>query len=489
MDVNEQSGGWNPIVVLALHCHNVQKSLLQTPKPPPYASVSSNASHDHSTNSLVSALTAMKKGMPPAVLTLFRSNNNNINNIINSSNNSNERENSNLSCSCSGRSSGSKAFLGVSIPNSGLFGGFDHPEKAIALSCSFCEARRDSMDMENRSPKPFLGFNLQGFSIAGFNRSGTEQDATTTTSTTTTTKGCCCAKSRMMENQNHKVDIHKEAGMDASIINVSIMVMSMFGQEKQGEKEKEKGKPIVHFQHNNNSVCKLPECSSSIGKTSSARPVKDNDLHPLLQIPVFGFLSQHLSRQVIQKPSTKCDRKRSRLVCACGNREEERTHDLSRRKAAKRPFLGVFLASFMQPKVPAIEFLVANGKKRMRTTRLASLGFARLQGEPEGSTRTVVVPDEVRDEVIVETGSLSEKLKSSGLQPIQVKLPNMEGLRSSLSTLSVKELVDRVTELSKLGKSAQDYPDKKKLTSVQDFFRYTEAEGESTVNKAIDSCC
>lgn len=143
----------------------------------------------------------------------------------------------------------------------------------------------------------------------------------------------------------------------------------------------------------------------------------------------------------------------------------------------------------MQPKVPAIEFLVANGKKRMRTTRLASLGFARLQGEPEGSTRTVVVPDEVRDEVIVETGSLSEKLKSTGLQPIQVKLPNMEGLRSSLSTLSVKELVDRVTELSKLGKSAQDYPDKKKLTSVQDFFRYTEAEGETTVNEAIDSCC
>lgn len=484
MDVNEQSGGWNPIVVLALHCHNVQKSLLQTPKPPPYPSVSSNAPHDHSTNSLVSALTAMKKGMPPAVLTLFRNNNN----INNSSNNSNERENSNFSCSCSGRSSGSKAFLGVSIPNSGLFGGFDHTEKAIALSCSFCEARRDSMDMESRSPKPFLGFNLQGFSIAGFNKSGTEQETTTTT-----TKGCCCAKGRMMENQNHKVDIHKEAGMDASIINVSIMVMSMFGQEKQGDKEKEKerekGKPIVHFQHNNNSVCKLPECSSSIGQTSSARPVKDNDLHPLLQIPVFGFLSQHLSRQVIQKPSTKCDRKRSCLVCACGNREEEGTNDLSRRKAAKRPFLGIFLASFMQPKVPAIEFLVANGKKRMRTTRLASLGFARLQGEPEGSTRTVVVPDEVRDEVIVETGSLSEKLKSTGLQPIQVKLPNMEGLRSSLSTLSVKELVDRVTELSKLGKSAQDYPDKKKLTSVQDFFRYTEAEGETTVNESMDSCC
>ena len=217
--------------------------------------------------------------------------------------------------------------------------------------------------------------------------------------------------------------------------------------------------------------------------------MKDNDLHPLLQIPVFGFLSQHLSRQVIQKSSTKCDRKRSRLVCACGNQEEEGTHDLSRRKAAKRPFLGIFLASFMQPKVPAIEFLVANGKKRMRTTRLASLGFARLQGEPEGSTRTVVVPDEVRDEVIVETGSLSEKLKSTGLQPIQVKLPNMEGLRSSLSNLSVKELVDRVTELSKLGKSAQDYPDKKKLTSVQDFFRYTEAEGETTVNETIDSCC
>ena len=27
MEGQEQAGGWNPIVVLALHCHNVQKSL------------------------------------------------------------------------------------------------------------------------------------------------------------------------------------------------------------------------------------------------------------------------------------------------------------------------------------------------------------------------------------------------------------------------------------------------------------------------------
>jgi hypothetical protein len=49
-----------------------------------------------------------------------------------------------------------------------------------------------------------------------------------------------------------------------------------------------------------------------------------------------------------------------------------------------------------------------------------------------------------------------------------------------LATLGVKEgvqeLVERVT--TSMTKSSSNYPDKKKLTSVQDFFRYTEAEGK-----------
>ncbi|KAF1880426.1 hypothetical protein Lal_00011484 [Lupinus albus] len=55
-----------------------------------------------------------------------------------------------------------------------------------------------------------------------------------------------------------------------------------------------------------------------------------------------------------------------------------------------------------------------------------------------------------------------------------IPLSNVERLKSTLSSVSLPELVELIPQL---GKTSKDHPDKKKLFSVHDFFRYTEAEG------------
>ncbi|CAG7907947.1 mitochondrial substrate carrier family protein C [Brassica rapa] len=61
---------------------------------------------------------------------------------------------------------------------------------------------------------------------------------------------------------------------------------------------------------------------------------------------------------------------------------------------------------------------------------------------------------------------------ASGL--LSIPLSNVERLKSTLSTISLTELIEL---LPQLGRPSGDHPDKKKLISVQDFFRYTESEG------------
>jgi hypothetical protein len=54
----------------------------------------------------------------------------------------------------------------------------------------------------------------------------------------------------------------------------------------------------------------------------------------------------------------------------------------------------------------------------------------------------------------------------------------VERLRSTLSAVSLTELIELVPQLvSRSSTSADGHPDKKKLFSVQDFFRYAEIEG------------
>ncbi|KAL6597539.1 hypothetical protein ACP70R_046979 [Stipagrostis hirtigluma subsp. patula] len=62
---------------------------------------------------------------------------------------------------------------------------------------------------------------------------------------------------------------------------------------------------------------------------------------------------------------------------------------------------------------------------------------------------------------------------------LNIPLSNVERLRSTLSAVSLVELIELVPQLVNRSSTAADgHPDKKKLFSVQDFFRYAEIEGK-----------
>lgn len=125
-----------------------------------------------------------------------------------------------------------------------------------------------------------------------------------------------------------------------------------------------------------------------------------------------------------------------------------------------------------------IEGLI-NGKKADFDGVLSNLGFARVGGAPAsfvGATSSVNTEGESHASCDdkEEPMSRSPQKVASGL--LNIPLSNVERLKSTLSTVSLAELVEFMPHL---GRSSSDYPDKKKLFSVQDFFRYTEAEGKN----------
>ncbi|XP_039002467.1 mitochondrial substrate carrier family protein C-like [Hibiscus syriacus] len=108
---------------------------------------------------------------------------------------------------------------------------------------------------------------------------------------------------------------------------------------------------------------------------------------------------------------------------------------------------------------------------------LGNLKFARVGGVPSGMVRVASQVNEEGDDGVStgsreETASNSPQKLASGI--LSIPLSNVERLKSTLSTVSLTELIEL---LPLLGRSSQDHPDKKKLFSVQDFFRYTESEG------------
>nr|KYP74758.1 hypothetical protein KK1_007449 [Cajanus cajan] len=74
-----------------------------------------------------------------------------------------------------------------------------------------------------------------------------------------------------------------------------------------------------------------------------------------------------------------------------------------------------------------------------------------------------------------EAGGNSNSPQKVANNIFSIPLSNVERLRSTLSTVSLTELIEL---LPQLGRTVKDHPDKKKLISVQDFFRYTESEGK-----------
>ncbi|KAK4743127.1 hypothetical protein SAY87_001128 [Trapa incisa] len=109
---------------------------------------------------------------------------------------------------------------------------------------------------------------------------------------------------------------------------------------------------------------------------------------------------------------------------------------------------------------------------------LGNLRFARVGGVPPSmvdatsSVREVGLDGVGRGHNQEPEATTSAQRFASGI--LSIPLSNVERLRSTLSILSLTELVELVPQL---GRPSKDYPDKKKLFSVQDFFKYTESEG------------
>lgn len=138
-------------------------------------------------------------------------------------------------------------------------------------------------------------------------------------------------------------------------------------------------------------------------------------------------------------------------------------------------------------------FSILEGKRADVNGFLGNLKFARVGGVPSSMVGVPSVKD-VGDEGISnsvnqeESGGNSPQKLANGL--LSIPLSNVERLRSTLSTVSLTELIELLPQIGRPSKD--DHPDKKKLFSVQDFFRYTEAEGmfftsKSSLVKMLDN--
>ncbi|MCL7032046.1 hypothetical protein MKW94_004651 [Papaver nudicaule] len=121
---------------------------------------------------------------------------------------------------------------------------------------------------------------------------------------------------------------------------------------------------------------------------------------------------------------------------------------------------------------------IFKGRKEDVNSFLGNLSFARVGGVPSSMVGVPSVKEEDED---IETNESKEEPESNNTPQkiatglLNIPLSNVERLRSTLSTYSLSELIELVPQLGRPSKD--DHPDKKKLFSVQDFFRYTESEG------------
>ncbi|GFP82636.1 probable S-adenosylmethionine carrier 2 chloroplastic [Phtheirospermum japonicum] len=123
-------------------------------------------------------------------------------------------------------------------------------------------------------------------------------------------------------------------------------------------------------------------------------------------------------------------------------------------------------------------FSILEGKRADVNGFFGNLKFARVGGVPSSIVDSPAVKDEgVNSNAAVnqeESGGNSPQKLANGL--LSIPLSNVERLRSTLATVSLAELIELFPQIGRSSKD--DHPDKKKLFSVQDFFRYTEAEGK-----------
>ncbi|GJM88212.1 hypothetical protein PR202_ga04248 [Eleusine coracana subsp. coracana] len=133
---------------------------------------------------------------------------------------------------------------------------------------------------------------------------------------------------------------------------------------------------------------------------------------------------------------------------------------------------------------------VIDGKRADFDGFLSGLGFAKVGAPPPASGIMGASPTTAPAALVSDHEDNSGTVQDNGggapqQQPqrlaarlLDVPLSNVERLRSTLLTVSLAELIELVPQLvGRSSTSADGHPDKKKLFSVQDFFRYAEVEG------------
>ncbi|XP_073019198.1 uncharacterized protein [Primulina eburnea] len=122
---------------------------------------------------------------------------------------------------------------------------------------------------------------------------------------------------------------------------------------------------------------------------------------------------------------------------------------------------------------------ILEGKRADVNGFWGNLWFARVGGVPSGMIEMPSLID-VGDEGVSHAVNWEDKggtsLRNLANGFLSIPLSNLERLKSTLSNVSFMELIEFLPQIGRPAK--EDHPDKKKLFSVQDFFRYTEAEGK-----------
>ncbi|CAL1374340.1 unnamed protein product [Linum trigynum] len=171
---------------------------------------------------------------------------------------------------------------------------------------------------------------------------------------------------------------------------------------------------------------------------------------------LIGFLFDHLVHNLQKLDQSLQENENKSCDCECSNRPPVTSHF---------DHLKAFMSIWEARRIEVNGFL-------------GNLSFARVGSVPPTIVGVSSSVNEEGDDganagSTKETGSgLPQKLLAGGL--LSIPLSNVERLRSTLSTVSLTELMELVPQL---GRASKDHPDKKKLFSVQDFFRYTESEG------------
>ncbi|CAM0152145.1 unnamed protein product [Urochloa decumbens] len=136
---------------------------------------------------------------------------------------------------------------------------------------------------------------------------------------------------------------------------------------------------------------------------------------------------------------------------------------------------------------------VIDGKRADFDGFLSNLGFAKVGAPPPPPPAAIMgaspAPAPVSDqeeggggigdrEGLDSASSSPQSAQKLPARLLNIPLSNVERLRSTLSAVSLTELIDLVPQLVSRSTPPDGHPDKKKLFSVQDFFRYAEIEGK-----------